>query len=171
MKPYRLSLYATFLSLLIASIVSAEQLDKSITAIAALGYVCIILAPSATRSFRYLDWMITTPLILYLYLQKTSKDGIVSDRYPLIAVVNALMIFSGWIGGHLYYAGLVFYVVLMYLLWQETEKMKGLYPVFASVWGLYGLAYLLPDTKRNMSYNLLDVVSKVGFTTFLMGVE
>ena len=41
--------------------------------------------------------------------------------------------------------------------------MKGIYAAFTVVWFLYGVAYLLNTTYKNIVYNFLDVISKAGF--------
>ena len=55
---------------------------------------------------------------------------------------------------------------MFYLIWQwygDVMKNKNIFGVFVVVWSLYGLVYFLPNTGKNISYNILDIIAKVGF--------
>ena len=64
--------------------------------------------------------------------------------------------------------GFLCYAALMYFLWEKyvkdsDEASKNVYYVFVTIWGLYGLAYLLKTRGKNIAYNVLDLISKAGF--------
>jgi len=67
------------------------------------------------------------------------------------------------------YLGFIAYAVMFAGIYQEYIKdnnysgAKVVYGVFAFVWALYGISYLLDTVYKNISYNFLDVVSKAGF--------
>ena len=54
-------------------------------------------------------------------------------------------------------------------IWQwygDTAKNKQIFTIFFVVWSFYGVVYFLPNTyihSKNMCYNILDVIAKVGF--------
>lgn len=136
-------------------------------------------------TIRYIDWFLTTPLLLVsfaLYTAYTNNKGGTGepkdlDGIPLIYIIvlNLLMLTFGFLGetkkiglytGFL--LGFGFFVPLMYFLYDKYVKDSGdtnliVYILFVVVWGLYGFAYLLGTKWKNISYNALDVISKAGF--------
>ena len=132
-------------------------------------------------SVRYLDWMLTTPLLLLSYALFThykndiSGDGEKIDLVPLIYIIalNMGMLIFGFLGEIKkigFYKGLILgficYAVMMYFIYEKYTKDKNgdtLYIIFAIVWGLYGVSYLFNVKAKNISYNFLDLVSKAGF--------
>tara|TARA_Y100001972_G_C7588613_1_gene295104 strand:- start:38 stop:793 length:756 start_codon:yes stop_codon:yes gene_type:complete len=131
---------------------------------------------------RYLDWAITTPLLLFsftLYVQYFDEDTRTTtvDFTPLIYIIafNFGMLYFGFLGetgdsnqllffvlGFGAYAGLFYFLYEKYVDGRDNTILT-YYIIFAVVWGLYGLAYLLPIQWKNIVYNILDVISKAGF--------
>jgi bacteriorhodopsin len=95
--------------------------------------------------------------------------------YPKLSIIlglNLLMLLFGFLGetnkinhtlGCL--LGFIPFIIMFYLIWQwYGNKMNiNIYYIFLSVWSLYGLVYFLPNNQKNISYNFLDVIAKVGF--------
>ena len=162
MDYYRSSFYCTFLILLFASIVSPGKKDKIVNIIACTCYLFIIFCPENTRNIRYLDWAITTPILLAIYFEEI--DGELPKLFPLIVCVDLAMISCGYIGGSFFYVGLLFYLMLMWLIYRDSF----LFWSFSVVWGMYGVAFMIPNTTtKNMTYNLLDILSKAAFSALL----
>ena len=40
---------------------------------------------------------------------------------------------------------------------------KNIFTIFIIIWSLYGVIYFLPNIPKNISYNILDIIAKVGF--------
>lgn len=133
-------------------------------------------------SIRYLDWAFTTPLLLIsfvLYTGYSSNKEL--DFIPLIYIIilNLGMLLFGYWGETMKYEfytclvlGFICYALLMYFLYDkyvkdEDEEAKTLFGVFATIWAIYGVSYLLPVREKNISYNILDLVSKAGFGVFI----
>lgn len=133
---------------------------------------------------RYLDWAFTTPLLLLSFVlvtKYTSSEGESVNLETLIYIVllNLGMLYFGYVGEkgimnfwHAFILGFACYGGLIYLLWDEyvddeNEGAKILLYIFAVVWGLYGLAYLLPMREKNIAYNILDLISKAGFGVYI----
>ena len=142
------------------------------------------LALEDVTSVRYLDWFLTTPLLLVsfaLFSSYSYKKEEEIDLVPLtyIIIFNLLMLYFGFMGetGKMsrypaFFLGFAFYILLMYFLYESYIKDKGsdneiLFYVFAVVWALYGFAYLLDVRNKNISYNILDIISKAGFGMFI----
>ena len=60
-----------------------------------------------------------------------------------------------------------FYYLYLYFAKYSTIGPKILY-VMAFIWALYGVAHNLGETSKNVSYNLLDLVSKNAFGVILV---
>ena len=136
---------------------------------------------------RYIDWALTTPLlvisfVLYLTYYDNEKDPVNKDKDPkfgplgYIIPLNFLMLAFGFLGetgrmdkmkalylGFAAYTGMFVGIYEAYIRDNKYSGAKTLYAVFAFVWALYGMAYLLDTIPKNIVYNFLDVVSKACF--------
>ena len=139
---------------------------------------------SNVTPLRYIDWFLTTPFLLLsfaLFSSYSYEKNETVDMIPLIYIIalNWGMLVCGGLGetkklnsGTAFILGFGFYSGLMYLLYDKYVKGKGeenevLFIVFAIIWGLYGVSYLLPLEWKNISYNILDTISKSGFGVFI----
>lgn len=128
---------------------------------------------------RYLDWSITTPLILLTILLFYNGEASVDFKtYLGIAGLNAGMLYSGYLGetgglnkmtggilGFLFFGAML---ALFYLCCIPSNKNPIVFVIFAILWGLYGVAYYIEDIEtKNISYNLLDITSKALFGVVL----
>jgi bacteriorhodopsin len=141
--------------------------------------------------FRYLDWFITTPLMLITLSAFLNHD----DRNPIrlkefvsnhsgsilkIVLLNAAMLLFGLIGefGFLtsYVSTLLGFIpfILNFKYIKETflpsseDKFKnGLFYWFVFFWSLYGVFAVMNYTVKNTGYNILDLFAKNFFGIFL----
>jgi bacteriorhodopsin len=143
--------------------------------------------------YRYIDWMITTPVMLITlmaYLEKdprqTLEKFIDSNKNFLGTVValNLLMLMFGLLGelGLIEYntaivLGFIPFIYYFKMLYDRymtvpipSDDRRNLFWFFAVVWSLYGVVAFLPYTSKNVSYNVLDLVSKNLFGVFLVYV-
>lgn len=141
--------------------------------------------------YRYHDWAITTPLMLFstmiYYDYKNNPDETITlesflKRYwkevLIVFGFNLLMLAFGY-GYERGVLGLVTSTLLgfvgfggsFYVIWDSfASKSPENYPLYAFmfiVWALYGVAALLSSKWKNVSYNLLDVVAKNFYGVFL----
>lgn len=172
--------------------------ETCVNVIAGLTYTYIMtlldgkgLSLNKVTPIRYIDWFLTTPLLLLslvLYItHQDNKSGREKDinyvnkvpNYKGLAYIiplNFLMLIFGYLGEtgkmdrmRALYLGFAAYTGMFAGIYQEYIKdnnysgAKALYGVFAFVWALYGLSYLLDTVYKNIAYNFLDVVSKAGF--------
>jgi bacteriorhodopsin len=143
--------------------------------------------------FRYYDWVITTPTMLFTYSmyllitekieknkQHTLLDLINNEKYTLIIIIllNCLMLFFGYIGElgilsatYSTFLGFIPFVLMFYIIYENYAKYTyiGLttFIYFVSVWGLYGVAALMNYEIKNIMYNILDLFAKNFFALFL----
>ena len=181
-------------------LVDEENRDLSavlvgITGIAAVAYLAMALgygeATVAGTEFeivRYIDWLLTTPLmVLYLGLLARTERRVLAALIGVDAVVIAAGVAATVTDGTVSYAafglGALAYLVLVGLLVRtlprrasfESTRVAGAFTTLRNltvvVWTLYpvvwllaptGIGLLLPDTQV-LVLTYLDLVSKVGF--------
>jgi bacteriorhodopsin len=127
---------------------------------------------------RYIDWMITTPLILLaVVLFYNRKDGVNYKCYFTIILLNWLMLLFGYLGergtissmkgliiGFVFFAAMLAY---MFVYMIPVGAPLAVFIIFAVIWSFYGVAYLLEEEEKNIAYNVLDVISKALFGVVL----
>lgn len=128
---------------------------------------------------RYVDWSITTPLILLVMLLFYNGSTPVDYKtYLGIVGLNAGMLASGYLGetgsinkmsggilGFLFFGAML---ALFFTCCVPSTSNRVVFYMFALIWTLYGGAYYLEDEEtKNISYNILDVISKALFGVVL----
>jgi bacteriorhodopsin len=150
---------------------------------------------SGMATARYYDWFITTPTMLITTIMYMKYEDLRQnqDKTPLqfskflhenkeniskIVLSNFLMLLCGYLGekGTLdiltaTILGFAFFTHVFYIVYKEYASKsvigKKLYNLLVFVWGMYGVAFLLPSTQKNNSYNILDLFAKNFFGLFL----
>lgn len=147
----------------------------------------------ATRSVRYLDWIITTPLITYSYYLIGRLNGVEVNLSNLLTT-NLLFVGMGVIAEYFYQSkkqteysqrfevwfsvlSFIFFGLFLFNIYSLTSKLhakgvktKGLEYFFYIGWSLYGvvfLAELLGKLQRDAvitSYAVLDFVNKIVYS-------
>lgn len=140
--------------------------------------------------FRYLDWALTTPfllssIILYFHYLRYKVDNTEKVNFRPLAILlplNWLMLYAGYIGetnSKYKWSGLtigfIAFASMAYILWtnyvkETVPETKWLFLFFVITWGLYGVAYLMKDIAKNITYNALDLVAKVLFSLYTIFV-
>ena len=146
---------------------------------------------------RYTDWMITTPVMLVTtimfmkYEEKRIEDKLEEEPVKfwdfiknykteilVISFYNLMMLLSGYIGEKNIISkyittpvGFFFFYKSFKLIYtdfaQKSKLGKQIFTFLLSIWSLYGVAALLPIKEKNISYNLLDLVSKNFYGLFI----
>ena len=127
-------------------------------------------------TLRYLDWAITTPmmlLVLSLVLSFQSKTKIKLHWYLFTIFFNFVMLYSGYLGetGQLdrMIAGIVGFVAFFitfgclfvnYVLPKPSFDNTILFGMYLAIWSVYGIAYYLEEETKNNLMNYLDATSK-----------
>ena len=141
--------------------------------------------------FRYLDWGITTPLMLITLSAFLKHDGSTKDRLSdflskhkksvvKIVVLNSAMLLCGLMGefGYLsaYTAAALGFIpfVLNFKYIKDTflgetldKQKKAVFTWFVFFWSLYGVFSTMSYTIKNTGYNILDIFAKNFFGLFL----
>ena len=145
--------------------------------------------------FRYYDWFITTPTMLFstasYYGYLDSREDSEKEPFSVVTfwkensqwilwmfVFNALMLVFGYLqeldllsivwSSILGYAALLGSFGLLYTKAViKTPQQQGLFWFMFGVWSLYGIAALFPSKEKNISYNILDIFAKNFYGLFL----
>jgi bacteriorhodopsin len=141
--------------------------------------------------FRYLDWAVTTPLMLITLSAFLQHDGTASNRLidfvsnhtasiVQIVLLNAAMLLCGLIGefgylshytstalGFIPFALNFKYIKETFLPSSEDTFKNAVFYWFVFFWALYGVFALMKYTTKNTGYNILDIFSKNFFGLFL----
>ena len=131
---------------------------------------------------RYVDWAITTPLMLFVILmafsyniKNTSKVNF--KHLVLVLLLNYAMLLCGYIGETnvdlniiMNICGFVFFILLYAFLYfkyikphfgkRGSETNIALYLAYVIAWSLYGVFYYMDEYTKNIGYNILDLFSK-----------
>jgi hypothetical protein len=140
---------------------------------------------------RYLDWAITTPLMLitlcgFLYHDGSEPTRLVDFLYNYkgsiitIVLLNAAMLFFGLVGefgflnvytstalGFIPFAMNFKYIKDTFLPSDEDGFKNAVFYWFVFFWALYGVFALTNYAIKNTGYNILDIFAKNFFGLFL----
>lgn len=145
--------------------------------------------------YRYYDWVLSTPLMLYVYIMylefmknKENVNGIqknlldlTKDNLTVIIVVlllNALMLMFGYLAeikkmsfNLAAVLGFIPFIIMFYMIYvnyaQYTKLGASTFWYFSGVWALYGIASVMSYKIKNISYNILDLFAKNFFGLYL----
>jgi len=140
---------------------------------------------------RYLDWSITTPLMLITLSAFLNYDGTTTNRLIdfiythkasmiKIILLNGAMLLCGLVGelgylspyvsttlGFIPFALNFNYIKETFLPSSEDIYKNALFYWFVFFWSLYGVFALMSYTTKNTGYNILDIFAKNFFGLFL----
>lgn len=140
--------------------------------------------------YRYYDWLVTTPLMLFstmvYYEYRNSEERVTMETFWKKHWKEVLVV-AGWnvwmlTFGYLQEIGVVSLITStllgftglfgsFYTIYREfASKTPDNLPLFwfmFGVWSIYGVAAWLPTTLKNASYNILDIFSKNFYGIFL----
>lgn len=166
-----------------------------VTGIAALAYLAMALGlgniSTAGGDFpvaRYVDWLLTTPLLL-LYLGLLARPprrvlaGLIAVDVMIIAAGTAAVVTTGALSWVLFGVAVIAYVALIYGLLVslprsvslEADRVRAVFGTLRNItvvlWTLYPVVWVLAPTglgllttsTEMLLFVYLDVVSKVGF--------
>ena len=125
---------------------------------------------------RYTDWFITTPLMLLaLCLVLSSEIGTNVKLYIIVIIVllNYSMLYVGYLGeidslnkntaaiiGFIFFGLMYFIIYYNYILPKYKLANYVLFILYLFVWSIYGIVYLLDEEKKNIAFNILDLIAK-----------
>jgi bacteriorhodopsin len=125
---------------------------------------------------RYIDWSITTPLMLLTLCLVLGNEIGVAVRIPTYLIVVALnytMLYMGYLGemgsltrqtadilGFLAFFAMFGFIFKTFVLPKYSLSNYVLFGIYFCVWSLYGVVYMLSEEYKNISLNILDFIAK-----------
>lgn len=141
---------------------------------------------------RYLDWAITTPLMLLALCLalNTGKSGnttaLTLPIFLVIVLLNYLMLGIGFAGEQKYIsmktsvlAGFIPFFIMFFIIYKKFVKDNTrfnyvFFMFFASIWAMYGLVHNWKKNEKNIVFNVLDLIAKcligLGLWLYYIGV-
>lgn len=180
--------------LILQDILSMELIVQGIEFLFYIYLVWLIVSKqlhSSVTTHRYIDWFITTPTMLisfilfFKYLKEPTR-GIrwkesFQEEFPTIRNIvfaNALMLGFGFLaeigtipsalGVAIGFLPFAYIFKQLYAKYAQYTQLGTLLFYFSfMIWGLYGVAAVLPFTSKNIMYNILDLFAKNAYGLFL----
>ena len=128
------------------------------------------------RAFRYLDWVITIPLLLYqfyLFLHRNKRNPI--DILTLIFLSFLMLMFGflgeiHWMDKHLANVlGILPAIYMFYLIFSKSKKTdRSFFILMSTLWLFYPIVYLLEETNVTLVlWSIIDIITKIGTGLFI----
>jgi bacteriorhodopsin len=125
---------------------------------------------------RYIDWSITTPMMLLalcLVLAQNAKKSVSFLVFVPIVVLNYMMLYIGYAGennmmpkSQSQILGFIPFIIMFSIIFFQFVKSSGsranyiLYSVYLVVWSLYGIVFMFGEELKNIVMNILDCTAK-----------
>ena len=132
---------------------------------------------------RYIDWYITTPmmlLVLCLVLAYNNDEPLHIGTYVIVVALDVLMLTFGYFGtvgimeprkalalGFVAFFAMFGFIWMTFLAGRVNGNSLLVFMLFFVFWSLYGVAYMLKERKKTISYNVLDLTAKCLVGLFL----
>lgn len=126
---------------------------------------------------RYTDWLITTNimlLVLCLFSTYHTGKGVSALIYAGLVALNVVMLGVGYMGesgkldkntalllGFIAFGALFVFLWFSFIKEVKSPAAHVLFWFYVVVWGMYGVVYAWDEVSKNVSYNVLDLISKV----------
>lgn len=125
---------------------------------------------------RYIDWAMTTPLMLLalcMFLSHNVKKLVTLKVITGVILLNYAMLYFGYLGetkyldrvysvilGFVAFFGLFYLIFTNYVAPKYVKTNYIFFSVFTIVWVLYGVVYMFNEEYKNISMNVLDCIAK-----------
>lgn len=125
---------------------------------------------------RYIDWVITTPMMLLVLCLVVGNQSQVKVRvFTILSIIalNYAMLYLGYLGeinvlsrwtsvlsGFAFFVAVYGIIFTNYILPKYSLSNYILFFMYMVVWSLYGVVYMLDETYKNITMNLLDLIAK-----------
>jgi len=124
---------------------------------------------------RYLDWAITTPIMLMVLINVIAHHNNTSPKiqvYFVVVLLNYLMLYMGYKGelvqnnnvqfivSFLAFGLMYFLIYWIYVRPKYNAFNYGIFFFYLIIWSLYGIVYKMDIKTKNITYNVLDLISK-----------
>jgi bacteriorhodopsin len=132
---------------------------------------------------RYIDWSITTPMMLLalmVVLGYNSKTPVRLMPITTVIILNYIMLYLGYLGeinvisriggmvsGFIAFFAMFFIIFMNFIKSKSVKINNMLFGIYLVVWTIYGIVYMLDEETKNTIMNILDCISKCLIGLFL----
>jgi len=132
---------------------------------------------------RYIDWAITTPMMLLalsVVLSYGSKITVKIITILTIIALNYIMLISGYLGeinvisrlqglivGFIAFFAMFFTIFINFIKPKYDYTNYMLFGIYIVVWSIYGIVYMFNQANKNIIMNILDCIAKCFVGIFL----
>jgi hypothetical protein len=125
---------------------------------------------------RYIDWAITTPMMLLalcLVLAQNAKKSVTLGVIGTIVFLNYVMLYIGYAGENnminkslSQIFGFIPFIIMFSIIYFKYVKSSGLlankvlYSIYLIVWSMYGVVFMFKEEYKNITMNILDFTAK-----------
>lgn len=125
---------------------------------------------------RYIDWSITTPIMLLVLCVVLGTNSGVTVKLPVISTIillNYAMLYFGYLGENGIWsrfnsmiAGFVAFFAMFGIIFNTFVQPRYvhanyiLYGIYLFLWSLYGVVYMFGEEYKNIATNILDFTAK-----------
>lgn len=125
---------------------------------------------------RYIDWSITTPIMLLVLCIVLSNEIHYVVHLPVILtiiVLNYAMLYSGYLGetnvidrttanivGFIPFIAMFGIIYWNYVYPKNSWTNKVMFYLYFAIWSMYGVVYMFDDEYKNIMMNWLDLFAK-----------
>ena len=169
---------AAFSFLFVSTVIVLFQNENpwlaAIPGIAATSYFMMLRDRDNIEKYRYIDWALTTPLMLFAILR-----AIKADTLTIVTLIlsDLVMIATGYKGvkekdERYFWIGILAFVPIVATLLTAKSNKPAIYLTLA-LWTVYPILYylneknVLSEDKTNQAYSVMDVLAKVGLVNLL----
>lgn len=125
---------------------------------------------------RYIDWSITTPIMLLALCVVLSNEIHTHVHLPIMLLIIALnyaMLYAGYLGetnaldrtASNILGFIPFFAMFGIIYWKYVQPKYNLtnrilFSFFLVIWSMYGVVYFLDEETKNIAMNILDLFAK-----------
>ena len=125
---------------------------------------------------RYIDWSITTPMMLLTLCVVLSSEINLIVHLPImlfVVILNYVMLYAGYLGetqgldrttaniaGFVPFFAMFGLIYWKYVMPKYNLANRSLFYFYFFIWSLYGIVYLLDEETKNIVMNILDLIAK-----------
>ena len=133
--------------------------------------------------FRYIDWVITTPMMLLALSVVLGYNVNVNVNFVFlmtVLILNYFMLAVGYLGeinvisrlngmivGFIAFFAMFFIIFMKFLTAKYSLTNYILFGFYFVVWSIYGIAYMFSEEYKNIITNILDCIAKCLIGIFL----
>ena len=125
---------------------------------------------------RYIDWFLSTPMMLLVLCVVLGNESGQAVRLPVILTIVALnygMLYLGYLGetfvisrwvsmisGFVLFFAMFAIIFMQFVLPKYSMANHVLFGLYLSIWSLYGVVFMFSESYKNIAMNILDLTSK-----------